>query len=75
VSDPTQTCSVCGNRETVRPDGRGFPPDIAARKLAKRCTADGHECIPEYRVGIQFPIPTAPFRELIPTTQTQETQR
>lgn len=32
-------------------DGRGFPPDIAKRKLAKRCKAQGHASDPQYRAG------------------------
>lgn len=31
--NPTQTCKLCGRAEYVIPDGRGFPPDIAKRKL------------------------------------------
>jgi len=52
MSEPTQTCTICGTIEIVKPDGRGFPPDIARRKLAKRCKAAGHECAPKYMVGI-----------------------
>lgn len=52
---PTQTCKVCGDFEVVRPDGRGFPPDIAKRRLAKRCSAKGHKCIPEYLAGLTIP--------------------
>lgn len=52
VSTPTQTCRVCGAVEVVTPDGRGFPPAIAARRLAKRCSAAGHTCDPVYRAGI-----------------------
>lgn len=49
---PTQTCTVCGAVEIVRSDGRGFPPDIAKRRLAKRCKAAGHNCEPQYLCGI-----------------------
>lgn len=52
MSSPTQTCSVCGDYEIVRPDGRGFPPDIAKRRLQKRCLAAGHKCVPTYGAGI-----------------------
>lgn len=52
MSEPTQTCQVCGRYVVVKHDGRGFPPDIAARKLAKLCKADGHESVPEYRAGV-----------------------
>jgi hypothetical protein len=51
MSSPTQACQVCGDIEVVRQDGRGFPPDIAKRKLAKRCKAKGHTCKPQYRAG------------------------
>lgn len=52
MSSPTQTCEVCGDVEVVRQDGRGFPPDVAKRKLAKRCKANGHACKPQYRAGV-----------------------
>lgn len=51
MSEPTQTCQVCGDVEVVRPDGRGFPPDIAKRRLAKRCREAGHKCEPKYLAG------------------------
>lgn len=49
---PVQTCQVCGDFERVVPDGRGFPPDIAKRRLAKRCKAAGHKCEPFYTAGL-----------------------
>lgn len=52
MSSPVQTCQVCGDREWVMPDGRGFPPDIAKRRLAKRCKAAGHNCDPLYTAGL-----------------------
>jgi len=54
MSEPTQRCSVCGMSEVVRPDGRGFPPDIAKRKLAKRCKAAGHVSKPVYTAGVKL---------------------
>jgi hypothetical protein len=54
MTEPTQTCKVCGAVEIVYPDGRGFPPRIAAKRLARRCAARGHECVPEYRAGLRF---------------------
>jgi hypothetical protein len=36
----------------VDPVGRGFPPDVAKRKLAKRCKAEGCPCDPVYMAGI-----------------------
>jgi hypothetical protein len=54
VSQPTQTCTLCGRVQTVVPDGRGFPPDIAKRRLQKACGAAGCPCKPEYRAGFSF---------------------
>lgn len=51
---PIQTCMVCGNVEAVRPDGRGFPPDIAKRRLKKQCKAVGCPCDPQYRAGLSL---------------------
>lgn len=51
MSAPQQKCTVCGRIEVVTPDGRGYPPDIAARKLAKLCKADGHKATIEYTAG------------------------
>lgn len=51
---PIQTCMICGNVEAVRPDGRGFPPDIAKRRLKKRCKAVGCPCDPQYRAGLSL---------------------
>jgi hypothetical protein len=53
-TEPTQTCQLCGNVEVVRPDGRGFPPDISKRKLVKRCKAEGCPSQPAYRAGFTF---------------------
>lgn len=59
MTQPMQTCQACGRQEVVVPDGRGFPPDIAKRKLAKLCAADGHKSQPKYTAGIQFRTPGA----------------
>jgi hypothetical protein len=62
-TQPTQECLLCGNVEVVRPDGRGFPPDIAKRRLQRRCKAQGCLCDPKYTAGIamyiqdQLPFP------------------
>lgn len=48
---PRYTCATCLREQVVVPDGRGFPPDIAKRKLAQRCKAAGHESAPEYLAG------------------------
>jgi hypothetical protein len=45
---------VCGAIEIVHPDGRGFPPDIAKKRLAKRCKESGHISKPTYRAGFNF---------------------
>jgi len=47
-----QTCRLCGRQVVVTPDGRGFPPDIAKRKLARQCQAGGCPCDPQYTAGI-----------------------
>lgn len=51
MTDPTQTCAKCGRTVTVTQDGRGFPPDIAKRRLIKACKANGCTCEPVYRAG------------------------
>lgn len=50
-AEPTMTCTVCGATEVVRPDGRGYPPDIARRRLIKHCKSAGHVCDPVYQAG------------------------
>lgn len=49
---PTYTCGVCGRTMVVRPDGRGFPPDITKRKLIRECADNGHKAEPRYQAGI-----------------------
>lgn len=56
MSQPTQTCQACGRVVVVKPDGRGFPPDIAKRKLIKACMAAGCTGYPKYQAGIQLNI-------------------
>ena len=51
---PNYRCETCGDVEIVRPDGRGFPPDIAKRKLVKRCRKKGCACRPVYTAGIEI---------------------
>jgi hypothetical protein len=51
MSEPQWACLFCGAIEIVNPDGRGFPPDIAKRRLAKRCKALGHDSSPSYLAG------------------------
>ena len=53
-SQPTQTCLLCGRQVVVTPDGRGFPPDIAKRKLRKACKSAGCPSDPQYRAGVQW---------------------
>lgn len=58
VTEPTQTCDTCGRVEIVRRDGRGFPPDIAKRRLRAKCEADGCPCkSTTYRAGFRFTRP------------------
>jgi hypothetical protein len=52
----TQTCSLCGRTEQVTPDGRGFPPDIAKRRLIKRCKANGCPSSPTYMATILWGV-------------------
>lgn len=54
MTQPTQTCSLCGRVMIVMPDGRGFPPDITKRKLVKACKAAGCPSDPVYRAGFSF---------------------
>lgn len=55
MSEPTMTCQLCGRVVIVTHDGRGFPPDIAKRKLQKLCKADGCPSEPKYRAGFLGP--------------------
>lgn len=59
-TEPTMTCLVCGRVIIVKPQGRGFPPETARRKLVKACTAAGCDCQPQYRAAHGFfaPRPT-----------------
>lgn len=52
MSQPTQTCKLCGLVEVVKMDGRGFPPGIAERRLKKRCAENGCPSKPSYLAGI-----------------------
>lgn len=52
MKDPTVACKLCGRTTIVQPDGRGFPPDIAKRRLRKACKANGCECDPVYTAGV-----------------------
>jgi hypothetical protein len=54
MTEPVQTCQICGQSVTVTPDGRGFPPDIAKRKLQRICKANGCACQPKYTPGFAF---------------------
>lgn len=51
-SDPTVTCDKCGTQMVVSPYVRGFPPDVAKRKLRKACRAKGCDGEPQYMAGI-----------------------
>lgn len=52
MAEPRQTCTTCGDVEACRDWDRGFPPDAAKRRLAKRCKARGHVSTPTYRAGM-----------------------
>ena len=54
MSQQSVTCAECGQGVTVTPDGSGFLPDIARRKLAKLCRAAGHEPDLRYYAGFRF---------------------
>ena len=54
MSEPTQTCKLCGRQVIVRPVGNTFPPDAAKRRLRKRCNAAGCPSKPTYTAGIAF---------------------
>lgn len=71
MSEPTQTCTTCGDVESVRPDGRGFPPDIAKQRLAKRCQESGHLSTPAYRAGVRVGGPVIGQSAASPVPETQ----
>lgn len=48
---PRQRCQLCGRSVVVMDAGRGFPPDVAARKLRRLCKADGCDSEPRYTAG------------------------
>ena len=52
MSEPIVTCDKCSAHLVVVPDGRGFPPDIAKRKLRKQCRAKGCAGEPQYQAGL-----------------------
>jgi hypothetical protein len=52
IREPKQTCQLCGSSVTVTPDGRGFPPDVAKRKLKKICNSKGCKSFPQYTAGL-----------------------
>ena len=53
---PQVTCDRCGDVLPVVPDGRGFPPDIAKRKLIRKCRAKGCLGIPIYAAGLSLTV-------------------
>jgi len=54
MSEPTQTCELCGRYVTVNPYARGFPPDAAKRTLVKVCKANDCPSKPRYTAGFSF---------------------
>ena len=67
MSEPTQTCQLCGNSVEVDFYARGFPPDAAAKKLKKLCKSQGCPCAPKYRAGIDV----AGFTAILSDTSTE----
>lgn len=57
MTEPNQKCEQCKRVVVVTPDGRGFPPDIAKRKLAKMCKKAGHVSRPIYTSGVGLRLP------------------
>jgi len=51
-TEPRQTCQLCGAYVVVTPDVRGFPPDVAKRKLQRLCRLRGCPCQPQYTAGL-----------------------
>ncbi len=54
MSYPVQICQLCGRSIAVVPDGRGFPPDIAKRKLKRLCSLSNCRSEPKYTAGFSF---------------------
>jgi hypothetical protein len=52
MSGPIVFCKTCGTVMAVKPDGRGFPPSIAQRKLAKSCKSRDCDFRIDYRAGM-----------------------
>ena len=50
--EPIVFCKTCGTVLVVKPDGRGFPPGIAQRKLVKSCKERGCDFDIDYRAGM-----------------------
>lgn len=51
MSEPYQVCELCRRSVAVVPDGRGFPPDIAKRKLKRLCSLSNCPSQPKYYAG------------------------
>ena len=54
MGEPAYTCKLCGRRQVVSPYVRGYPPDVARRKLVVWCKAHGCESEPEYLAGMML---------------------
>lgn len=57
MTQPRMTCAICGRIEIVKADGRGFPPNIARRRLVEACHVYGCTCDPRYSVGFSLSGP------------------
>lgn len=69
MSEPIQTCQLCGRVEAVMPVGRSFPPDAAKRRLKKRCEAAGCNSQPQYTAGVALGGPAVAQAEARAVTQ------
>lgn len=54
MSEPRQTCQICGRYVVVKPSVTGFAPAIAKAKLRKQCLDSGHVADPKYTAGFEF---------------------
>lgn len=54
MREPTITCVLCGNVEVVHLTGRGYPPEMARKRLKARCKADGCPCQAQYLAGVRL---------------------
>lgn len=63
MSEPVQTCKLCGTQVEVDFYARGFPPDAAVKKLKRLCNSQGCPCDPQYTAGLDIEGLRSAFRE------------